>query len=141
MRRPDFPLAEDGGMLFVPGMIRYFATLKTPKLVLWCYLAWYLAMVAFYFDPSPVIWLTALGMSALIGIALIFATKVPGQMMDRWTMFRLFLFPFCVSSYSALIKGKGFFLIFPTETRPLLGGAVACLAVVIFQRLCSLVSK
>lgn len=122
-------------------IVRYFAKLPASKLVLWCYLAWYGVMVIFYFDPSPVVWLTALGMSALIGIALIFATKVPGQPMDRWTKFRLFLFPFCVSSYSALIKGKGFFLIFPTETRPLLGGVVACAGVVIFQRLCQLASK
>jgi hypothetical protein len=117
-------------------MISYFASLRGPKLVLWCYLAWYLAMVAFFFDPSPVIWLTALGMSVLIGIALIFATKVPGRALDRWTIFRLFLFPFCVSSYSTLIQGKGFFLIFPTESRPLLGGAVACAGVVVFHRLC-----
>ena len=120
---------------------RYLGNLRTPKLVLWCYLAWYLTMTACYFDPSPVIWLTALGMSGLIGIALIFATKVQGQKMEPWTTFRLFLFPFCVSSYSALIKGKGFFLIFPTETRPLLGGMVACAVVVIFQRLCRLASK
>ena len=72
---------------------------------------------------------------------MIFATKVPGQAMDRWTMFRLFLFPFCVSSYSALIKGKGFFLIFPAETRPLLGGAAACAALVIYQRACRLACK
>lgn len=122
-------------------IVRYFANLPVPRLVLWCYLVWYFTMAAFYFDPSPVIWLTALGMSGLIGIALIFATKVPGQAMDRWTMFRLFLFPFCVSSYSALIKGKGFFLIFPTETRPLLGGVVACVVVVILQRLCRLALK
>lgn len=117
-------------------IVRYFGKLRAPKLVLWCYLAWYFTITAFYFDPSPVIWLTAMGMSGLIGIALIFATKVPRQPMDCWTKFRLFLFPFCVSSYSALIKGKGFFLIFPTETRPLLGGVVACAVVVIFQRLC-----
>ena len=117
-------------------IVRYFGKLRTPKLVLWCYLAWYLTMTACYFDPSPVIWLTALGMSGLIGIALIFATKVQGQKMEPWTTFRLFLFPFCVSSYSALIKGKGFVLVFPTEVPPLLAGATACLAVVVFQRLC-----
>ncbi len=117
-------------------MIRYFAKLRAAKLALWCYLAWYVTVSAFYFEPSPLIWLTALGMSALIGIALIFATKVPGHPMDRWTIFRLFLFPFCVSSYSSLIKGKGFFLIFPMESRPLLGGIAACAGVVIFQRAC-----
>jgi hypothetical protein len=115
---------------------RYFASLRMPRLVLWCYLAWYLAIVPCYFDPSPVIWLTALGMSALIGIALVFATKVEGQGMDRWTVFRLFLFPFCVSSYSTLIKGKGFVLIFPTQPRPLLTGIAACAALVAFRFAC-----
>lgn len=122
-------------------IVRYFVNLRTPKLVLWCYLAWYLTMTVCYFDPSPVIWLTALGMSGLIGIALIFATRVQGQKMDPWTTFRLFLFPFCVSSYSALIKGKGFILIFPTETRPLLGGVAACAVMVVFQRLCRLAAR
>lgn len=117
-------------------VIDYFAKLRTPKLVLWCYLAWYAAIIPFYFDRSPVIWLSAVGISALIGIALIFATKVPGQAMDGWTRFRLFLFPFCVSSYSALIKGKGFILLFPTEMKPLLAGIGACIAVIAFQRLC-----
>ena len=109
---------------------------RVPKLVLWCYLAWYASIVPFYFDPSPVIWLSAVGISALIGIALIFATKVPGLPMDGWTKFRLFLFPFCVSSYSALIKGRGFVLLFPTETRPLLTAMGACVAMVVFQRAC-----
>lgn len=117
-------------------VIRYFARLRVPKLVLWCYLAWYVTVSACYLDPSPVIWLTALGMSAVIGVALIFATKVPGQPMERWTVFRLFLFPFCVSSYSALIKGKGFFLIFPTEAKPLLAGIAACIAMLVFQASC-----
>jgi hypothetical protein len=115
---------------------RYFASLRVPKLVLWCYLAWYLAIVTCYFDPSPVIWLTALGMSAIIGIALVFATKVSGQGMERWTVFRLFLFPFCVSSYSTLIKGKGFVLVFPTQPRPFFAGIAACAAVVAFHYVC-----
>lgn len=122
------------------GMVSYFANLRMPKLVLWCYLAWYLAIIPFYFDPSPLIWVTALGISALIGIALIFATKVPGQTMEGWTKFRLFLFPFCVSSYSSLIKGKGFILLFPTEMKPLLAGIGACLMVVALQRLCFVIA-
>lgn len=117
-------------------VIRYFADLRVPKLVLWCYLAWYLTIVSFYFDPAPVVWFTALGMAAVIGIALVFSTKVPGQGMERWTLFRLFLSPFCVSSYSTLVKGKGFLLIFPTQPRPLLAGIAACVAVVVFRLVC-----
>lgn len=117
-------------------IVRYFANLRVPKLVLWCYLAWYLTIVACYFDPSPVIWLTALGMSSLIGIALVCATKVQGQGMDRWTTIRLFMFPFCVSSYSTLVKGKGFILIFPTQPRPFLTGLAVCALVVAFRLVC-----
>ncbi|RYD47767.1 MAG: hypothetical protein EOP83_27520 [Verrucomicrobiaceae bacterium] len=136
--RHDFRLSPQGGRrdAFRVSVIRYFASLRVPKLALWCYLAWYLAMVACYFDGSPVIWLTALGMSALIGMALVFATKVEGQGMEHWTIFRLFLFPFCVSSYSTLVKGKGFILIFPTELRPLLAGIGACVGVVVFRWVC-----
>jgi hypothetical protein len=137
MRIFALPAGPRAGNCFASmAVIRYFSRIRAPKLVLWCYLAWYAAISACYFDSSPVIWLSAIGMSAVIGIALIFATKVPGQAMDRWTMFRLFLFPFCVSSYSALIKGKGFFLIFPTEPRPLLTGLSACAAMLLFQAAC-----
>ena len=118
------------------GPIRYFAALRPPKLVLWCYLAWYFAVVACYFDPSPAIWLSALGISGLIGIALIFATGVPGQRMNPWTKFRLFLFPFCVSSYSTLIKGKGFILLFPTQAKPLIAGISACAGMLLIHFIC-----
>lgn len=121
--------------------VRYFATLRAPKLVLWCYLAWYAAVVWYHFDPSPAIWLSAAGISGLIGIALIFATGAPGHRTDRWTKFRLFLFPFCVSSYSTLIKGKGFILLFPTQAPPLMAGIGACLACVMLHRACKLLTR
>jgi hypothetical protein len=117
-------------------MIGYFARLSGPKLVLWCYLAWYVSIVACYFDPAPLLWLSSLGIAALIGIGLNFATRVPGQGMERWVVFRLFMFPFCVSSYSALIKGKGFILLFPTERGPLLVGVTACAGMVGWRFLC-----
>lgn len=122
-------------------LIRYFATLRSPKLVLWCYLAWYVAVAACYFDPSPAIWLSALGISGLIGIALIFATGTPGQRTDGWTRFRLFLFPFCVSSYSTLIKGKGFILLFPTQAAPLVAGISASALVVLLHLICKTVAR
>ena len=34
-------------------MLKYFARLQTPKIILWCYLLWYLATVWFNFDPNP----------------------------------------------------------------------------------------
>jgi hypothetical protein len=55
-------------------------------------------------------------MSGIIGLALLLSISNNGPAAS-WTIFRLFLMPFCVSSYSALIKGKGFILIFPPERR------------------------
>ncbi len=49
-----------------------------------------------------------------IGLALLLSTSVKAISTERWSAFRLFLMQFSVSSYLALIKGKGFFLIFPS---------------------------
>ena len=92
----------------------YLRNLNTGRLILWCYLVWYLVVLVRYFDPSPQLWFTSIGLSAIIGLALYLsatagATKVK---LDRWTIFRLFLMPFCVSSFAALVKGRGFILVF-----------------------------
>ncbi|MES2570443.1 MAG: hypothetical protein V4710_10370 [Verrucomicrobiota bacterium] len=92
--------------------MRYFAALSTGRMVLWCYLIWYLVFAIRYFDPSPALWLTSAGISGIIGIALVISTSGGRTRLDRWQIFRLFLMPFCVSSFSALIKGRGFFLVF-----------------------------
>lgn len=113
-------------------MTNYFAELPLTKLVLWCYLVWYFAIVIQYFDPTINLWLSSVGIAILIGFALNLAASQKGQMPDRWVIFRLYLFPFCVSSYSALIKGKGFFLLFPTELGPLVIAVAACLVFVGF---------
>ncbi|HYR58450.1 MAG TPA: hypothetical protein VEO95_07475 [Chthoniobacteraceae bacterium] len=90
----------------------YFARLTRGRIVLWCYLIWYVFFAARYFDPSRNLWLTSLGLSGVIGIALFISTAGGRARLDRWQVFRLFLMPFCVSSFSALVKGRGFLLIF-----------------------------
>lgn len=102
----------------LPWPLAYFAHLRTGLVVLWGYLLWYLATLAFHFDPNPAIWLNALGLSALIGVALLLGIP-PAQRPPRrsWARARLFMMPFAVSSFSALIKGQGFVLILPP--RPL----------------------
>lgn len=92
--------------------IDYLANLSAGRQVLWCYLIWYLVMAASHFDPSPHLWLTALGISAIMGIALYLSFSTPGHRPDRWHVLRLFLIPFCVASFSALVKDRGFILIF-----------------------------
>ena len=90
----------------------YLARLSKGRQVLWCYLWWYLVMAVSHFDPAPRLWLTAAGISAIMGIALFIAFTPPGQKPDRWHVMRLFLMPFCVASFSALVKDKGFILVF-----------------------------
>ena len=90
-------------------LIRYFSAIKLNKVVLWCYLIWYVATVYFYFDPSLKLWMDSIGISAVIGTGLLLSVssgKVGER--DQWQTFRLYLMPFCVSSFSALIKGQGF---------------------------------
>ena len=107
--------------------MRYFATLPAGKVVLWCFLVWYLSTVVHHFDPEPGIWLNALGISAIIGVALYLSVREPGRPPpDHWTTLRLFLMPFCVSSFSQLIKGKGFVLVFPPSPRELAVSLGAC---------------
>lgn len=100
-------------------VVFYLRDITTGKMVLWCYLIWYLVMVSFYFVPTPRIWLSSLGISLFIGLSLVLNIASGSTKPDRWLLFRLFLTPFCVSSFSTLIKDRGFVLIFspkPAET-------------------------
>jgi len=110
---PSCPNQDDCGYTRSMGkMMQYFAAIKPGKTVLWCYLIWYLVTVFFHFDPSPKLWLNSLGISAVIGTGLILSVSSNGlQKQDPWQTFRLYLMPFCVSSFSALIKDKGFILV------------------------------
>jgi hypothetical protein len=96
-------------------VVRYLAELTPPRVVLWCYLIWYLFVLVRYFDPSPSLWLSSLGISAIIGTGLYLSTAYGGRKrteLERWQVVRLYMMPFCVSSFAALIKGRGFILVF-----------------------------
>ena len=125
-------------MHLVAPTIRYLSNLPNGKVVLWCYLIWWVTTVLHHFDPSPSIWLNSVGISAVIGIALILSVGgLRTATRDRWQTFRLFAMPFCVSSFSSLIKGKGFILVFPpsaTELATSVGLCVAFIALVIGLR-------
>jgi hypothetical protein len=90
--------------------VKYFANLSAGRVVLWCYFIWYLFFAARYFDSSRNLWLTSLGIALIVGLALMISTE--STRLLSWPTFRLFAMPFCVSSFSALVKGKGFVLIF-----------------------------
>jgi len=91
-------------------LIQYLYEIKLDKAILWCYLIWYVTVVCFHFDPSVKIWINSIGISAVIGTGLMLSVSSSKGERDRWQAFRLYLMPFCVSSFSALIKEQGFIL-------------------------------
>src|SRR6266446_1808682 len=107
-------------------LLLYFATLTKGRIVLWCYAIWYLGNVAQHFDLRPSLWMTSLGLAGIVGAALWISTspsKKGSTRQNRWQVFRLFLMPFCVSSFAALVKDAGYILIFPPSLRENLIGA------------------
>jgi hypothetical protein len=112
--------------------VSYLANLTGGRIALWCFFIWYLATVIHHFDPAPAIWLNALGISVIIGLALYLSVREPGKPPpDRWTVLRLFMMPFCVSSFSQLIKGKGFVLVFPPDMHEFAVSISSCAVFVI----------
>ena len=101
-------------------LFAYLANLTTGRIVLWCYLIWYLVVLFQYFDSSLRIWLTSLGLSAIIGTALYISSTAQGNKLGRWQIARLFMMPFFVSSFSALVKGQGFTLVFSPKPAEIL---------------------
>ena len=113
-------------------MLRYLASLPPAMMVLWCYLIWYLVTVVNHFDPSPRLWLNAVGISVLVGAALVLSVGVSSlRKSSKWTTFRLFLMPFCVSSFASLIKGKGFLLVIPPTLSERIASFGACMAFIL----------
>ena len=108
-------------------LLRYFYEIKLDKAILWCYLIWYLVVVWFHFDPSPKVWINAVGISVVIGTGLLLSVS-SGAMRDRdyWQTFRLYLMPFCVSSFSTLIKDQSFFVIVPPNIQETLVALFCC---------------
>ena len=125
-------------MPLITPITQYLSNLPNGKVVLWCYLIWWGTTVTYHFDPSPSIWLNSIGISAVIGVALILSVGgIRTATRDHWQTFRLFAMPFCVSSFSSLIKGKGFILVFPPSVAELataVGLCVTFAAIVISLR-------
>lgn len=109
-------------------LLRYLAQLTTGRIVLWCYAIWYVVNVSQHFDPRPRLWITSVGLSFIIGVALVLSTRASASgttRLDGWQTFRLFLMPFCVSSFAALVKDAGYVLVFPPSVRENLIGFAA----------------
>lgn len=105
-------------------LIDYLYNIKPSKAILWCYLIWYAVTVYFHFDPSPKIWMNSIGISAVIGTGLLLSVSTQGR--DYWQIFRLYLMPFCVSSFSALIKDQNFFVIVSPRIEETIVAVILC---------------
>lgn len=110
-------------------LIRYLSNLSNGRLILWCYFIWYAVVLVRYFDPSLRLWLTSCGLSLIIGFALFISTTAASKnkvKLEFWQTARLFIMPFCVSSFSALVKGRGFVLIFSPKPKEILVAVLLC---------------
>lgn len=120
-------------------LVNYVRNLTTGRMILWCYLIWYLVVLVRYFDSDPRIWLTSLGLAAIIGTALYISSTAHGNKLRSWQIIRLFLMPFFVSSFSALVKGKQFVLIFSPHPKEILLAiglcALFCLSVGLLKKM------
>ena len=52
-------------------LLRYLARLTTGRIILWCYAIWYAVNVTNHFEARPRLWLTSIGLSGIIGFALL----------------------------------------------------------------------
>lgn len=121
-------------------MIKYFIQLENTKLILWCYLIWYLGMATQYFTPSTETWLNAFGISICVGFALFISTgpaSIERLVKRFWETFRLFACPFLVASFSAMVKGKGFIILFSPILEENITVATACMIFVLAVKLVS----
>lgn len=117
---------------------RYIKAMPTSMLILWCYVAWYLVMVIFHLKVDLQLWVNSLGISIIVGLALVLATgDFSSARLDKefWQVLRLFLCPFLVSSFSSVRMGNGFFLIFSSQLFENIVAATFCIVIVFFVRL------
>ena len=102
----------------------YFVKIKPGKLVLWCYLIWYLVTVFYHFDPSAKLWINSIGISVVIGTALVLSVAPAAT--DYWQFFRLYWMPFAVSSFAALIKDQNYFIVFSPHVNEIFMALICC---------------
>jgi hypothetical protein len=104
---------------------RYFVTIKVGRLVLWCYLIWYLVTLYYHFDTSLSLWVNSLGISLVIGTGLMLSVTHGGKE-NHWQTFRLYWMPFSVSSFAALIKNQHYVVIFSPNSHEIITAVIAC---------------
>lgn len=110
-------------------LLSYLAHLSIGRAILWCYVIWYFSVLYFHFVPSISLWLNSLGLSLIVGSALILATgpfNIHRFRTQFWGVFRLILCPFFVSSFSALTLKSNFYLLLSPRLNENLFAVTAC---------------
>jgi hypothetical protein len=113
-------------------LLNYFANLAPGRNILWCYVIWWAVMVQFYFRPEVRLWVMSLGIALIVGYALMLCTGPVSMSRFRqrfWESLRLFICPLMVSSFSALVTGEGFLLVFSSRWQE---NSIAVLSVLTF---------
>ena len=96
-------------------LLRYLGQMPASRMILWSFVIWWAVMVHYHFRADLRLWLTSLGIGIIVGYALMLSTGPVSR--DRfetrfWESVRLFICPLLVSSFSALVAGQGFLLVF-----------------------------
>jgi hypothetical protein len=121
-------------------LLRYLAQLPVGHKILWSYVIWWAVMVYYYFRADIRLWLVSLGIGIIVGFALMLSTGPVSVQRFRtrfWESLRLFLCPLMVSSFSALVVGKGFIIVFSPhwmENTIALGGIAVFLLLVFLSK-------
>ena len=123
-------------------LLRYLAQLPVGHRILWSYVIWWAVMMHYYFRMDVRLWLMSLGIGIIVGFALMLSTGPVSIERFRsrfWESLRLFICPFMVSIFSALVVGRDFILVFSPRwmenTAALSGIAVFLLLVFISKRI------
>ena len=116
---------------------RGLARLSPGRAAFVCYGIWYLAMMASYGSAAPQIWLTALGMGVIVGLGFVLSGMASLRSPEGgyWPVVRIFLIPFCVSSFSSVATSEDFLLIFAPDAGANLAAAAACLVFLLLWRM------
>lgn len=106
-------------------MLEGIKSLTNGGLLLWCYFLWYLVIIVARWDFDFGIYVRALGVCLLVGVALCANATLGGNVrLGPLQTLRFFLIPFCVSSYSSVASKNGFLFIFSPRLQENLAAAV-----------------
>lgn len=112
--------------------IRYLTRLDARRALLWSGFIWYAVLMGRHASLVPGAWVNAAGIALVVGLMLT-ANAIPAggtwRQLDRWSLRRFFLIPFCVSSFSVVMRDTGLVVIFP---RNLADNLIASAAVGVF---------